>query len=150
MSINFKLKPLILSFLLSLFIVNATSCWVNSNDLSKYISFLEDYDYKEVQRIIIVPKVGCSGCIADAVKFILQNRNRLDSTLIVFTNIDDYKGLKIILGNAIKDPKIHLDTLNLLYNPMDSLSIYPTIVELNGNKDFKRSIFNSALYLREY
>lgn len=114
----------------------------------KYKKFLEErleekfgQNLNSYKSILIVPSVGCSGCISGTEHFIKQNINSLSNIKIIFTNINSKKILKHNIGDSIyNDKKVFIDT-NSVFAFNSSKSMYPSIVYLSDGKidkiDFK-------------
>ena len=80
-----------------------------------------------LQAVLIIPKVGCGGCISDATAFVKNHCNELNSTKVVLTAYEGKKELALTFKNCYESKLFHFDSENRFYNPMDTLSIYPKI-----------------------
>jgi hypothetical protein len=92
----------------------------------KFGSSLNNY-----KSILIVPSVGCSGCISDTEHFIKQNINSLSNVKVIFTKINSKKILKHNIGDSIYyNKKVFVDSNNIFaYNT--GKTIYPALVYLS-------------------
>ncbi len=92
----------------------------------------------ETRVCIILPEVGCGGCIAEGTYFILSNKQCFSSNqrrnLVVFTSINSKK---MLLRNMEIDSPSELncimDTTNI-YLPTGNERIYPLILLLEKGK----------------
>lgn len=78
--------------------------------------------------IIIIPDVGCTGCISSAQKYFHKNIAN-ENNLFVFTKISDLKMFKEIVNEDLwSRNNILIDSANLVMNyGLDS--IYPLLIE---------------------
>ena len=88
---------------------------------------------KGTDWVIILPGLGCKGCIQEAEDFMGKHvKNR--KLLFVLTNTESLKILQKKIGIQIKEhPNILVDRKNEFNVPTDN-SIYPCIVELTGGE----------------
>lgn len=98
---------------------------------NEFISFLSDknYNYQKFTKIIVIPGVGCGGCISDAqAEF---NKNYKDAkTLYIFTAIADLKIFKNSLAvDALTYKNVILDVDDALPT-MGFKSIYPSTIKI--------------------
>lgn len=127
-----------LIFLLA-FCINAcqekdkTTAMVIKHYQQKNISFDKDLEY-----CVILPEVGCEGCIASGVRFFQSNKKHFLNTqkknMIVFTAINSKKMLFRTIGvSSLENYYCYLDLKND-YLVNDNNSIYPLVLQLkNGS-----------------
>jgi len=96
-----------------------------------FIGFLNKwhFDDKRFKKIIVIPGVGCGGCISDAQTTFTKNYKD-NSTLYIFTSIADLKLFKNSLPNDAFDyGNVILDLENILPD-IGFKSIYPSIIDI--------------------
>lgn len=127
-------------FFLLLSIVMA-SCRGNNETTEEIVEYYKKkgitFD-KEVECCVILPEVGCEGCIAAGVQLFLDNKESFLKTqkknLIVFTKINSLKMLLRTLGlSSLEDFNCYLDLKND-YSVVGENSIYPLILHLKDGK----------------
>lgn len=127
-------------FFLLLSIVMA-SCRGNNETTEEIVEYYKKkgitFD-KEVECCVILPEVGCEGCIAAGVQLFLDNKESFLKTqkknLIVFTMINSLKMLLRTLGlSSLEDFNCYLDLKND-YSVVGENSIYPLILHLKDGK----------------
>ena len=96
---------------------------------------------KELECCVILPEVGCAGCIASGVSFFLENKaffaNSQKKNLIVFTSVNSQKMLLRTLElDSLQDFYCHLDLKND-YSVDGDNSIYPLVLYLKNGKIVK-------------
>lgn len=75
-------------------------------------------DINSYHRLLVIPGEGCPGCISSAAAFVLNDLEYEDSTLVVFTGINDLKHLKLNVGTALEDCNfVILDIENTFSTP---------------------------------
>lgn len=92
----------------------------------------------EVKVCLIMPEVGCSGCIAGGVYFLLENRDlfskKQQENKVVFTAITSMKMLRRNLENIdIDSLNCEIDTVNRYLLP-EPEGLYPIIIYLNNGE----------------
>lgn len=79
--------------------------------------------------IVILPGLGCHGCIQDGEYFMQQNVEN-PKIFYVLTNLSSLKIFQQKTGITIKDhPNIYIDKENLFMVPTNN-SIYPCVIQL--------------------
>lgn len=87
-------------------------------------------DYK---WIVILPGVGCHGCIQDGEFFMKNNINRKD-ILFVLTKISSFKILQQKIGVKLKEyQNVYVDREKVFDIPSEN-SIYPCVVKMEKGK----------------
>ncbi len=108
----------------------AMSCSDNTATISDFI-FETCPDLAEVEAVLIIPGVGCEGCIGNATQFALDYADSLNLG-IVFTKVVSLKTLKFRLGNDFFElPNVKIDTFDLC--PLDE-TFYPSIFYPNTRR----------------
>ncbi|MDL2278281.1 hypothetical protein LJC57_06775 [Parabacteroides sp. OttesenSCG-928-G07] len=88
-----------------------------------------DVDYSEYKWIIIIPGLGCHGCIQEAEYFMKENINN-PHILFALTNASSLKILQHKIGIELNNyPNIYIDNNRNLTIPTKN-SIYPCIIWL--------------------
>lgn len=131
-------------FYLFIFLLYLTACGnsteeIEKNHLSKSIAQIEVGD--QYKWLVILPGVGCHGCIQDAEYFMKKNvANK--KILFVLTNVSSLKILQQKTEIRIDEhSNIFIDQEGLFRIPTDN-AIYPCVVELN-NGSIQKHMFQS-------
>ncbi|TGV03442.1 hypothetical protein [Flavivirga rizhaonensis] len=86
-----------------------------------------------IKRVVLLPGLGCHGCIQEGEAFMKQNvTNR--NILFILTQIESFKILQNKLEITLEEhPNVYIDKKNEINFPTDN-KVYPCIVMLdNGN-----------------
>lgn len=133
-----KDKKFLFFLLLSMVMV---SCRGNNETTKEIVEYYEKkgitFD-KEVECCVILPEVGCEGCIAAGVQLFLDNKESFLKTQkknrIVFTMVNSLKMLLRTLElSSLEDFNCYLDLKND-YSVVGENSIYPLILHLKDGK----------------
>jgi hypothetical protein len=83
-------------------------------------------------RVIVIPIMGCIGCLEEANEFVF---NALDynNTLFILSNISDKKSTRISFSEAIKYENVYLDELNEVGKEL-GLGIFPLVFSFHDGK----------------
>lgn len=86
-------------------------------------------------RIILIPGIGCTGCISSAEKYFQKNVND-SSCLYIFTNYISFKGLGLRLGGKenLSRQNVYLDSNNVFMPSCFNESSYPLQISLENGK----------------
>ncbi|MCB0744960.1 MAG: hypothetical protein KDC67_13715 [Ignavibacteriae bacterium] len=124
--------------------ITSFSCKKNEKDIEQdYLeSIIDKMDINDnIKWVIILPGLGCHGCIQEAEAFMKQNIEN-ESILFILTKIESFKILQNKLEIKIKDYKnIHIDKKHEINFPTDN-GVYPCIIELD-NGEIKSHEFQS-------
>jgi len=83
--------------------------------------------------VVILPELGCHGCIREAEIFMQENVNN-DSILFVLTKVESLKILQHKIGVNLREHKnIYVDSDNLFVVPNEN-AIYPCVIRLQRGK----------------
>lgn len=114
MMMNYGLKPLFWeimknrSFVCLLFIMSIILCNCSAEE-KEYAETVattlkkNDVNLTEYSHVVVIPNVGCGGCISEAEHFFRENKAQ--DILFVFTKISSEKSLRLRLGNMINQKK---------------------------------------------
>jgi len=115
--------------------------WINCENNNK--ALFKEKQLKELidklpqsyEKVLVIPGSGCTGCISDAEKFVIRGMNNLQNQyLIIFTNINSLKLLKLRLGKKVHNQdNIIFDSKNLLH----FRSIYPILIKVSHIDQFE-------------
>tara|TARA_R110002012_G_scaffold321239_1_gene548305 strand:+ start:23178 stop:23627 length:450 start_codon:yes stop_codon:yes gene_type:complete len=87
--------------------------------------------------IIILPELGCEGCISDVENFLISNSQSLENTFFILTRIRSKKLLRLRVGeDVLNQEHVYLDTENL-FESSEIHSIYPIRLVLNQQGDIE-------------
>lgn len=129
-----KKKPIV--FIVIAIVMAIGSC--NKSNHDKELDFLtEKLDEIEIadnyKWIVILPGLGCDGCIQVAEAF-LQESLENNEVLFILTRIESIKILQNKLGIELKEhSNIFIDRNNLFNIPTDN-TIYPCVIEISDGK----------------
>lgn len=130
---NIKIQILIVALVAML----AGSCDSNQNSAKNIAALYSKrgivFD-KETKFCIVLPEVGCGGCIAGGVRFIANNREKFskyqNEYLVVFTSINSKKLLFRNMGFDIeRELNCIIDSLDC-YKVKTSMKFYPMLIKL--------------------
>ena len=125
----------LLTFVLGLTILNLTcKNEVNERENEYINSITESFSISsEVKWLIILPGMGCNGCIQEGEAFMKEFIDN-NEILFILTNVSSLKILQHKTGIQIKEhPNIYIDKENKIVIPTDN-KIYPCIIHLEENK----------------
>lgn len=98
---------------------------------------------KETNKIVVLPRAGCTGCISEATHYVLENYQSFDSTCTIITEIDDIKKLKATLpDDFLNSGNVFLDKANLLSHEKTK-SVYPYILNLGNGSVLSKEDFEN-------
>lgn len=106
-----------------------------SNVEQEYLSSLiEEYNFpKETEWIVILPGMGCHGCIQEGESFMKDYINAKNTNFIL-TRIESLKILQQKTGVKIKEHNnIIIDSADMVKIPTDNI-IYPCILHIKNGK----------------
>lgn len=93
---------------------------------------------RETEYCIVLPEVGCGGCIAGGVRFIANNRDKFSKNqnkyLVVFTAINSRKLLYRNMGFDIENELNCLIDSTDLYKVNTNMKFYPMLIKLKEGK----------------
>jgi hypothetical protein len=113
----------------------------NSYRIDSTLSVLVGSDvFPTVQAVVIIPRGGCGGCIEEATTHMAANYNHYKNTVIVFTEIQDLKLLRIQVGNLLKQKNVYLDKSNSLGKFLNSF--YPEIYFTKNGETYRTIDFS--------
>lgn len=120
--IVFVLSGIIMSLLLS--------CVSSNFDYKDFIQGqlfenIPDSQIEGIDTIVIIPRLGCSSCVAQSDKFYFNNRGK-KNIIFIFTNLESEKRLRIDIG--VTDKNAIIDKNNNFYNPKYAESSYPILL----------------------
>lgn len=118
-----------------------TGCSTENKPAKKITSLYERRGItfnKETEICLVLPEIGCGGCIAGGVTFLIENKDKFapnqKRNIVVFTAINSKKILYRTIG--IKSP----DELNCImdsgnkYLTDDRMKLYPMLLRLRDGK----------------
>lgn len=133
-----KVKYFILLFL-NIYLFSCTNYPNVKDELEmelKKIQAISTFDY-----IMIVPGLGCKGCIGNAEKYISENISRND-ILFILTSLESYKVVQNRLGIDLKRCKNVFVDFDNRFLVRDEHSIYPILI-VQKNASIRRLEFLS-------
>lgn len=92
-----------------------------------------DVNLTEYSHVVVIPNVGCGGCISEAEHFFRENKEQ--DILFVFTKISSVKSLRLRLGDMINQKNVLIDSKSLYASQKEEINVYPVIIDIrNENK----------------
>ncbi len=128
-------SPLLLTLLIGIALISCTKREITYTDamVPRIDSLLEEYNLP-VNKVLILPSSGCSGCIRGAERYFMDHVND-DSLLFILTEVHSLKMLKIRFGSGIIfNENVYIDTLNYFYPYHFEEVIYPYIGDVSNGK----------------
>ena len=144
MMMNYGLKPLFweimknrsfvcLLFLMSIILCN---CYAEEKEYAETVVTTlkkNDVNLTEYSHVVVIPNVGCGGCISEAEHFFRENKAQ--DILFVFTKISSEKSLRLRLGNMINQKNVLIDSECIYASQKEEINVYPVIIDIrNENK----------------
>lgn len=120
---------------------NTTIGWEKTPlEVSLLDSLIDIKNVEESNRIIIIPEVGCTGCISNALNYFHQSRNREE--IFIFTSILDMRMFRQEIAEELwSDENIIVDSLNYL-NKVGFESSYPLFIKYGKDGYLYKKIFD--------
>lgn len=101
------------------------------NNLLKLFEVLgKEKPDKNVKAIVLIPSVGCTGCIGEAEQFMLDNIKKLSNIQFILTGINSKKAFKIRFKEVLHNSQVLIDYENITERKK-LLGIYPKIYYLH-------------------
>lgn len=125
------MRKLNIILLMSVFFMIYGCCNIDSKYQDLYNSVTEKVD-GNIKYIVIIPEVGCGGCISYAEDFYKLNNNRKE-LFFIFTNVMSQKKIKQKVSINQRNTFIDKENTIMDYFPMDK-RIYPCILEVNNGR----------------
>ncbi len=114
-----------------------------SEELGKIVA---KSDLEKYQFCIVIPNSGCPRCVGAATGFVAKNIERLGNTLVIFTDVNDDKLLKLQLEKkSIARKNLIIDSQNLLKGEIGD-GDYPQLLSLKKGRVEKVELFDSDLF----
>lgn len=130
------MKNYLLNFVMILLLLAITSCSKKQEEIEFDFLFekVENFEVKKnIKWIVVLPGLGCKGCIQEAEEF-MRNNVSAKQVLFVLTKVESLKLLQQKIGINIKEHNnIYIDKSDYFDLPTDN-TIYPLIIELENNK----------------
>lgn len=108
-----------------------TSCKQNDYEtfLIDKIQNIFGNEIRTIDAFVILPGQGCSGCISEGEKFLIENSRNYPNVRFVLTKIVSKKILKQKIGGAIYNaPNVYIDSLGVFTSTTFHETIYPVIL----------------------
>ncbi|MFQ3214444.1 MAG: hypothetical protein ACI9C9_001983 [Marivirga sp.] len=121
-------------FVVIIFFLFSISCSSRVSSYQKIVNSLassEIFNLENYSNVLILPGLGCDGCISDVENFIIERHNYLSSTLIILTRIESVKLLRLRLGKELLNKKYVIIDENSLFDTPELQTIYPVRLILN-------------------
>lgn len=105
------------------------------NDMMEILSNIPSFSISNYNYIVVIPGVGCSGCISEAESFFLENKN--DSVFFIFTKINSLKHLRLRVGDSINNKNVYIDKDDVVLHYDVNKSLYPLVFDIKKKDDIK-------------
>lgn len=130
------MKKKILKLALTFLIITTTSCKKDPK-IEETLYFSKAINKVDIpsnyEWLVILPGVGCHGCIQEGESFIQEHIDQKD-ILFVLTKIESLKILQNKIGLNIKDHSNIMIDREDMFNVRTDNRIYPCIIELENGK----------------
>lgn len=127
-------KYIVITFLVSIALTNCNKTQEGSDftDIKQFIEKI-DVDLNKYDFIVVLPGLGCQGCIKQAEMFMKDHLDK-KKVLFVLTKVESLKTLQNKLGIKLKEhTNIYIDREDDFIILSDN-SIYPCIINLEDSK----------------
>lgn len=144
--LNLKLLEFF-ELLFLLMILSSLSCHqtLNNQTSDNISSWLDKTNKLNNDSLVIIPNVGCGGCITNAQFYFRDNQNNKSITYI-FTKIDDPRMFRQVVPKELwHNDNIVIDTADYLIS-LGIESIYPLLI-IKNEREFKQEIFEPKIAL---
>jgi hypothetical protein len=136
----------LLKFILALIVVfEITGCTSRADysELQQNLSnVLTVETLKKVDSVVVLPSVGCGGCITNAMAYLVKNSDSLKNIAVVFTKITDRKAFRMAVPeDFLNNDLVHIDDSSRITVP-EPFTIYPSVIYLNKGKIKELAIFD--------
>jgi hypothetical protein len=99
---------------------------------------------KEAEKIIVIPRAGCGGCINEATIYAVTHYKKLHRVIFILTAVDDYKRIKYTLGeDFLNNHNVIIDSNKLLQSGQLH-SNYPYVLKLSNKKVISKKDFTGG------
>lgn len=117
--------------LLFLLVFSVSSCSVNEKQYAEKVLYnlhKDNIDMKLYTHIVIIPNVGCGGCISEAEHFFQENKE--ENILFVFTKVRSLKELRLQHGEKLERKNVLIDKHQRYASEKEEINIYPIIIDI--------------------
>lgn len=90
----------------------------------------EENDISSYSHIVIIPELGCGGCISEAENFFRENKN--ENIYFIFTKISSMKEIRLRLGKMIEQKNVLIDEQGLYASKKEEMNVYPIIIDIRN------------------
>lgn len=110
---------------------------------SAIIELKPDFGKEGLNAIVIIPGIGCSGCISYVESFLKDNYDNKVGVKFILTRIESKKMLIQNTGIDLKNENVIVDDLNVFSKGVYN-SIYPTFIFFNSNGRISEIVYAST------
>ena len=118
------------------------------DDFNKDPLTKKSIDLSKVSGILIIPNAGCDGCISTAETFVLDNYEKYEKLLVVFTRVSSLKSLKIRSNNRVLSSSLTIVDQKNQFSRDSLNSAYPLVAFIKDSNIMsieEQSPFNTEL-----
>ena len=94
-------------------LITVLSCDTEQKLLTIFEEVIPEIDINENLTFVVIPDVGCNGCIYRAELFLEKHKNS-DNIYFIYSGITSLKDLKFSLGDKLNANNVIIDELNLI------------------------------------
>lgn len=114
-------------------VFSVSSCFVNEEKYTEIVLCnlrKDNIDIELYTHIVIIPNVGCGGCISEAEHFFQENKE--ENILFVFTKVRSLKELRLRHGKKLERKNVLVDKQQRYASEKEEINIYPIIIDIRG------------------
>lgn len=110
------------------------SCSATDDYADMVLSNLRKADIKieNYSHVVIIPDVGCGGCISEAEHFFKENIK--GSFFFIFTKVYSLKELRLRHGDILESKNVLIDVEQEYASLSDEINIYPIIIDVRNTQ----------------
>lgn len=88
----------------------------------------KNIDLTHYSHIVVIPELGCGGCISEAENFFRENVGQ--NIFFIFTKISSMKEIRLRLGEMINQKNVLIDKKRLYMAEKEEMNVYPIIIDI--------------------
>lgn len=107
----------------------------------------DSIDVELYTHIVIIPNVGCSGCISEAEHFFQENEEA--PILFIFTKIRSLKELRLQYGKRLERKNVLVDKEQRYASGKEEINIYPIIIDIRDKDRYGWNFLEPGISYKE-
>lgn len=136
--------------LLFILLFSISSCTTKEKDYTEKVlrTFIKNnVNIKPYTHIVIIPNIGCGGCISEAEHFFQENKE--ENILFVFTKIRSLKELRLRHGKDLERNNVLLDEKQQYASDKEEINIYPIIIDIRNKSKYEWHFLEPGISYQE-